>query len=172
MCTRLRRAVMLTWYVNMTKADLRVSSTLPIRYSPQVASGLPERSDIRKHVSEIATMALDLLHASSYFKVPYSTNEKVQIRIGIHTGSCGAGTFTRHQSLQQLSHDVSPFQGSLGRRCHVTACSVSISDDTKRLKVSSSYVRQQVTLLMLPAEWSPPEKVKLILGKCTKKLKL
>lgn len=36
-------------------------------------------------------MALDLLHASNYFRVPYSTNEKVQIRIGIHTGSVGAG---------------------------------------------------------------------------------
>lgn len=58
---------------------------------PKVASGLPERSDRRKHVSEIATMALDLLHASSYFKVPHSPEEMVQIRIGIHTGSCGAG---------------------------------------------------------------------------------
>jgi atrial natriuretic peptide receptor A len=57
----------------------------------QVASGLPERSDVKKHVSEIATMALDLLHASNFFKVPYSKDEKVQIRIGIHTGSCGAG---------------------------------------------------------------------------------
>lgn len=60
-------------------------------YVAKVASGLPERSEIKKHVSEIATMALDLLHASSYFKVPHSPNETVQVRIGIHTGSCGAG---------------------------------------------------------------------------------
>ncbi|CRK95793.1 CLUMA_CG009250, isoform A [Clunio marinus] len=56
-----------------------------------VASGIPERSDVKKHVSEISTMALDLLHASSYFKVPHSKNEKIQIRSGIHTGSVGAG---------------------------------------------------------------------------------
>lgn len=55
-----------------------------------VASGLPERSERKKHVSEIATMALDLLQASSTFTVPNS-KDKVQIRIGIHTGSCGAG---------------------------------------------------------------------------------
>lgn len=57
----------------------------------QVASGLPDRCIDKKHVSEIATMALDLLHASSYFKIPHSTHEKLQIRIGLHTGPCGAG---------------------------------------------------------------------------------
>ncbi|KAG5683567.1 hypothetical protein PVAND_012840 [Polypedilum vanderplanki] len=56
-----------------------------------VASGLPERMTDKKHVSEIATMALDLLQASSCFKIPHSTNEKLEIRIGIHTGPCGAG---------------------------------------------------------------------------------
>ncbi|CRK89249.1 CLUMA_CG003008, isoform A [Clunio marinus] len=56
-----------------------------------VASGLPERSYSKKHVSEIATMALDFLDASRYFEIPHSHNEKLQIRIGIHTGSVGAG---------------------------------------------------------------------------------
>ncbi|CAO1407946.1 unnamed protein product [Diamesa hyperborea] len=55
-----------------------------------VCSGLPVRNG-KKHVSEISTMALDLLHASSYFKVPHRSNETIQIRSGIHTGSCGAG---------------------------------------------------------------------------------
>lgn len=35
-----------------------------------------------KHVAEICTMALDLLHASSYFKVPHCPSEIIQIRIG------------------------------------------------------------------------------------------
>jgi Adenylate and Guanylate cyclase catalytic domain len=88
-------------------------SNLFTSFHRQVASGLPERSDVNKHVSEIATMALDLLHASSYFKVPHSTSEKVQIRIGIHTGSCGAGkillnTFT----LEVIYSDC--FSGILG----------------------------------------------------------
>jgi class 3 adenylate cyclase len=50
-------------------------------------------------VSEIATMALDLLSATSQFKVPHSQNETVQIRIGIHTGSCGAGISANQQSF-------------------------------------------------------------------------
>lgn len=73
-------------YIEMFKINLFLSLI-------KVASGLPERSEIKKHVSEIATMALDLLHASSYFKVPHSPNETVQVRIGIHTGSCGAGKY-------------------------------------------------------------------------------
>jgi class 3 adenylate cyclase len=53
--------------------------------SYMVASGLPVRNG-NLHVSEIATMALDLLHASSYFKIPHRPTEQLQIRSGIHTG--------------------------------------------------------------------------------------
>lgn len=62
-----------------------------IKKNCKVASGLPEKCEDNRHVGEIATMALDLLHASSFFKIPHSSNEKLQIRIGIHTGPCGAG---------------------------------------------------------------------------------
>lgn len=48
-----------------------------------VASGLPDKMFDKKHVAEICTMALDLLHASSYFKVPHCPSEIIQIRIGI-----------------------------------------------------------------------------------------
>lgn len=91
-------------YMVATRKDF--DSQLPncMFFAPQVASGLPERSDINKHVSEIATMALDLLHASSYFKVPHSTNEMIQIRIGIHTGSVGAGKIYFHFSLLKVEN--------------------------------------------------------------------
>lgn len=36
-------------------------------------------------------MALDLLNASTFFKIPHSAHEKLEIRIGIHSGPCGAG---------------------------------------------------------------------------------
>ncbi|CRK87152.1 CLUMA_CG000961, isoform A [Clunio marinus] len=72
-----------------------------------VASGLPERSHSKKHVSEIATMALDLLHASSYFKIPHSPNEKLQIRIGIHTGSVGAGDTVNVASRMESTGEAS-----------------------------------------------------------------
>lgn len=43
-----------------------------------------------KHISEIATMALDLLDASSFFKIPRSI-DTLQIRCGVHTGPVVAG---------------------------------------------------------------------------------
>ncbi|XP_070166336.1 uncharacterized protein [Polyergus mexicanus] len=60
--------------------------------SYMVASGLPVRNGKSdKHVSEIATMALDLLAASSVFQVPKRPGERLQIRSGAHTGPVVAG---------------------------------------------------------------------------------
>ncbi|XP_031627256.1 uncharacterized protein LOC116343374 [Contarinia nasturtii] len=58
--------------------------------SYMVASGLPVKNG-NKHVSEIATMALDLLDAATYFRIPRRTNEFLQIRCGAHTGPVVAG---------------------------------------------------------------------------------
>ncbi|XP_070553696.1 atrial natriuretic peptide receptor 1-like [Ptychodera flava] len=55
-----------------------------------VVSGLPVRNG-RKHAGEIATMALDLLHACQSFVIPHMPEEKLKLRIGIHTGPCVAG---------------------------------------------------------------------------------
>lgn len=45
----------------------------------------------KRHVSEIATMALDLLAGSLHFPVPHRPAEHLQIRSGIHTGPVVAG---------------------------------------------------------------------------------
>ncbi|XP_012256293.1 receptor-type guanylate cyclase daf-11 isoform X2 [Athalia rosae] len=58
--------------------------------SYMVASGLPVKNG-DKHVSEIATMALDLLAASTIFQVPRRPGERLQIRSGVHTGPVVAG---------------------------------------------------------------------------------
>nr|XP_022905172.1 uncharacterized protein LOC111417189 isoform X2 [Onthophagus taurus] len=58
--------------------------------SYMVASGLPVKNG-NKHVSEISSMALDLLAGSSIFKIPHSKSQKLQIRCGIHTGPVVAG---------------------------------------------------------------------------------
>jgi class 3 adenylate cyclase len=57
-----------------------------------VCGGLPERCEVKRHVNEVCTMALDLLHASKSFTIPH-TDEKqtLEIRVGINLGSCGAG---------------------------------------------------------------------------------
>jgi len=56
-----------------------------------VASGVPTRSQGKDHAAEVASMALDLLHATENFVVPHMPGERLQIRIGIHTGPVVAG---------------------------------------------------------------------------------
>uniref|UniRef100_A0A0N5C074 guanylate cyclase n=1 Tax=Strongyloides papillosus TaxID=174720 RepID=A0A0N5C074_STREA len=53
-------------------------------------SGLPERNGNR-HVKEIALLSLELLKKIPDFRVDHLPNEVIQIRIGMHSGSCVAG---------------------------------------------------------------------------------
>ena len=39
-----------------------------------------------KHAEEIASMALDLLSATSHFVIPHMPNRQLELRIGLHTG--------------------------------------------------------------------------------------
>nr|XP_002733542.1 PREDICTED: atrial natriuretic peptide receptor 1-like [Saccoglossus kowalevskii] len=55
-----------------------------------VVSGLPIRNG-NKHAGEIATMALALLSSIQSFRIPHMPNEKLKLRIGVHTGPCVAG---------------------------------------------------------------------------------
>ena len=61
-----------------------------INDSYMVASGLPVKNG-NKHAAEIGTMALDLLAGSSVFVVPHRPEDKLQLRIGIHTGPVVSG---------------------------------------------------------------------------------
>ncbi|KAK5641547.1 hypothetical protein RI129_010094 [Pyrocoelia pectoralis] len=58
--------------------------------SYMVASGLPVKNG-NKHVTEIASMALDLLAGSTHFKIPHRKSETLQMRSGAHTGPVVAG---------------------------------------------------------------------------------
>lgn len=49
-----------------------------------VVGGCPVR--IQDHASQIATMALDLLHQSGKFKVRHLPKTQLRLRIGLHTG--------------------------------------------------------------------------------------
>ncbi|XP_030376658.1 atrial natriuretic peptide receptor 1 [Scaptodrosophila lebanonensis] len=55
-----------------------------------VVSGLPEPNG-DKHAREIALMALDILQAVSSFNLKHKPEYKIQIRIGMHSGSVCAG---------------------------------------------------------------------------------
>ncbi|XP_077996444.1 atrial natriuretic peptide receptor 1-like [Glandiceps talaboti] len=50
-----------------------------------IVSGLPQRNGNR-HAPEIANCALDLLSSVVEFKIPHRPKQKLQLRIGIHTG--------------------------------------------------------------------------------------
>ncbi|XP_045130310.1 uncharacterized protein LOC123515600 isoform X2 [Portunus trituberculatus] len=54
-----------------------------------VVGGAPKKID--DHASQIATMALDLLHLSGKFRIRHLHNIPLMLRIGIHTGPCCAG---------------------------------------------------------------------------------
>lgn len=56
---------------------------------PQV-SGLPIKNGDR-HAGEIASMALDLLHAVKQHRIAHRPNETLKLRIGMHTGPVVAG---------------------------------------------------------------------------------
>uniref|UniRef100_A0A7E4V6B7 Guanylate cyclase n=1 Tax=Panagrellus redivivus TaxID=6233 RepID=A0A7E4V6B7_PANRE len=53
-------------------------------------SGLPKRNG-REHAREIANLSLVLMEAIKSFRIPHLPNERVQIRIGAHSGPCTAG---------------------------------------------------------------------------------
>ncbi|XP_048192250.1 guanylate cyclase 2G-like [Perognathus longimembris pacificus] len=55
-----------------------------------VASGLPIRNG-SKHVHEIATMSLHFLSATIHFQIGHMPEEKLKLRIGLHTGPVVAG---------------------------------------------------------------------------------
>ena len=55
-----------------------------------VASGVPTRNG-NSHASEICEMAVELLASCKTLTIPHIPDEKLKLRIGIHTGPCLAG---------------------------------------------------------------------------------
>ncbi|VDO64174.1 unnamed protein product [Haemonchus placei] len=53
-------------------------------------SGLPHRNG-NEHAKEIAEMSFELLKAISGFQIPHLLKEKINIRVGLHTGSVVTG---------------------------------------------------------------------------------
>ncbi|KPI95713.1 Atrial natriuretic peptide receptor 2 [Papilio xuthus] len=71
--------------------------------SYMVASGLPVRNG-NKHATEIASMALELLEATSTCRLPHRPDQTLCMRSGIHTGPCVAGIVGTMKI--QISEDV------------------------------------------------------------------
>lgn len=55
-----------------------------------VVSGLPMRNG-SQHAAEISRMSLSLLQAVRGFTIRHMPDERLKLRIGLHSGSCVAG---------------------------------------------------------------------------------
>jgi class 3 adenylate cyclase len=55
-----------------------------------VVSGIPNRNG-NNHVSEIINMAIDFQRAVKTLRLSHLPNQQIQMRIGVHSGSCVAG---------------------------------------------------------------------------------
>ena len=53
--------------------------------SYMVVSGLPERTE--KHAAEAALLSLDLLQQVNDFHIPHFPEERLKLRIGLHSGN-------------------------------------------------------------------------------------
>nr|XP_006814972.1 PREDICTED: atrial natriuretic peptide receptor 1-like [Saccoglossus kowalevskii] len=106
-----------------------------------VVSGLPIRNG-NKHAGEIATMALALLSSIQSFKIPHMPNEKLKLRIGIHTGPCVAGVvglaMPRYCLFGDTVNTASRFESNgEALRIHVS------EEVVKALSVHGGYVCKQ-----------------------------
>jgi len=77
-----------TFDARMDKYDVHKVETINDSY--MVASGLPVRNG-EKHVSEIAHLALDLMAVIPGVLLPHNPQQRMRIRMGIHTGATTAG---------------------------------------------------------------------------------
>ena len=89
-------------------------------WSDMVVSGIPKLNGVR-HAREICHMSLDLRDASSTFVIPHMPQEKLKIRIGVHSGQFSVAYFLFSVSLD-FSRRLAVFCGfsrSLSLQCTI-----------------------------------------------------
>lgn len=78
-----------------------------------VVGGAPKKID--DHASQIATMALDLLHLSGKFRIRHLHNIPLMLRIGMHTGNTYLDNIVYFSLIEKVLNDL---LGSV-QMCHI-----------------------------------------------------
>ncbi|XP_022664714.1 atrial natriuretic peptide receptor 1-like isoform X3 [Varroa destructor] len=95
-----------------------------------VVSGLPVRNG-NEHAREIARMTLSLLKAIKQFRVRHHPTEKLQLRIGVHSGPCAAAVVGLKRPRYCLFGDSVNTASRM--ESYGEAMMIHITGDTKRL---------------------------------------
>lgn len=97
-----------------------------------VASGLPIRNGAQ-HADEIATMSLHLLSVTTNFQIGHMPEERLKLRIGLHTGRQNWWPRQRVPAWPQVALGLSPVSEAFGHtiikwsQCQGTAECINIS---------------------------------------------
>ena len=128
-----------------------------------IVSGLPEKNGNR-HAIEIANCALDLKNAvQNKFRIPHLRDEKLHIRIGLHTGT-RPFSLTYHGMAHGITRFVSfpSIKGLYIQMCFLLMCSFSEWKVPVQLVLWDWRCRGTVCLAILSTrlhEWNQREKV-------------
>ncbi|CAB0035080.1 unnamed protein product [Trichogramma brassicae] len=86
-------------------SDIVGFTSMSAESTPLQVSGLPIRNGIQ-HAGEIASMSLHLLHAIERFSIRHRPLDKLQLRIGLHSGPVCAGVVGRKMPRYCLFGDT------------------------------------------------------------------
>ncbi|XP_063889398.1 atrial natriuretic peptide receptor 2-like [Scylla paramamosain] len=145
------------------KYDVYKMETIGDAY--MVVSGLPNRNGER-HAVEIAEMSLQLLDVVSRFELLHKKGERLQVRIGVHSGTCVAGVVgTKMPRYCMFGKTITSahFMESSGKpmKIHISETTYKILAQTgryniefhKRLQVISKYRVQNGQEVQMDTYW-------------------
>ncbi|RWS26175.1 guanylate cyclase 32E-like protein [Leptotrombidium deliense] len=128
-----------------------------------VVSGLPIRNG-NTHAGHIASMAIHLLTAIQNFEIKHKSNERLKLRIGIHSGQCVAGVVGLKMPRYCLFGDTV----NTASRMESTgeALKIHVSEDCKNiLDKLGGYILEERGLTFVKGKGEM--RTYWLLGKCT-----